>query len=146
MKKKNGFTMIELLVVISVIVLLTALVIIAVTQVRVKANNSRIKGDMDQLRKQAEVIYAENGMNTYCAVANCFSGGIDTRVSSLTNDIKLRSYQGAPPFLSANATGYCISATLAENKKLCYDSSGKQTLSDTSGITGTCNGNPAVCQ
>ncbi|MDO8512713.1 MAG: type II secretion system protein [bacterium] len=139
-KNKKGFTMIELLVVISVIALLVALVLVAVSMARVKANNSRIKGDMDQLRKQAEVIYVANGMTTYCkgvVAGDCFSNGQNPQVILLRDDIVKRSYAAAYPNLIANDIGYCISSKMANNNRLCYDSSGKQT-------TGMCSG--IVCQ
>lgn len=147
MKNKKGFTMIELLVVISVIVLLTALVIIAITQVRVKANNSRIKGDMDQLRKQAEAIYAENSMESYCTAKVCFRSN-EAKLSELVKDISDRNGNVAP-VLSADASSFCLSAQMADDKTICYDNSGAQTGTTYGKLNGSgvcAGGEPFVCQ
>jgi len=140
MKNKNGFTVIELIVVISVIVLLTALVMISLRQVRIKANNSRIKNDMDQLRKQAEVIYAANGMVTYCVSAgnSCFETA-NVEVGKLSDDIDIRNGSGGAPTINKNASAFCIDAVLADSTKMCYDSTGKQTYGGAIGTAGTCN-------
>lgn len=148
MKNKNGFTLIELLMVISVIALLVALVLIAVSQVRIRASNSRIKGDMDQLRKQAEVIYAANGMTTYCAggVNGClYSDTNNNNVKELSDDIdnKNGSAGGAPSINTYAPAAYCISAVLADSKNICYDSTGKQSYGV--GLAGTCSG-VGACQ
>ncbi len=138
--------MIELLVVISVIVLLTALVIIAVTQVRIKANNSRIKSDMDQLRKQAEVTYVANGMANYCiGTGNSCFDLTNSEVKQLSDDIDIRNGTNGVPTLNKNEGAFCIDAVLADDSKMCYDSTGKQTYGPKIGTAGTCN-TTVVCQ
>lgn len=135
--------MIELLLVVSVIVLIVSLVLVAVSMVRVKAANSRIKGSMDQLRKQAEVIYAGNGMRTYCdpsncfcALGNCLGATGNTEVAKLSTDIDDRNGSaGGPPHLLSTSRAYCLTATLADGTNMCYDSTGKQTYGTTAGCS-----------
>lgn len=146
-KIKNGFTVIELLMVIALIALIVALTIVAVSLARVKANNSRIKSDMDQLRKQAEIIYAENGMAGYCVTGKMCFNNAEPSLVSLVNDIKNKN-GGINPTLSTGTNTYCAAAVLADNKTICFDSTGKQTGTAYNAVTtGTCSSGTTVsCQ
>lgn len=124
MKNKKGFTMIELLVVIAVIVLIVSLAIIALTQARVRANNSRIMTNMDQIRKQAEAIYAENEMGSYCTAKACFKSD-DSKLKNLVADIYQKN-GGFAPKLLFGSNSYCFATQLADTKTVCFDNTGKQ--------------------
>jgi prepilin-type N-terminal cleavage/methylation domain-containing protein len=140
-KKIEGFTMIELLMVMAVIALLVAIVFISLTVVRTKAGNSVIKNDVDQLRKYAEVMYTENGMRGYCVSSgteSCFEQG-NVRLNELEEDIRKRNDQELYPSLFANADNFCISTNLSDNSFYCLDSKANQTAGDGSGSpSGTC--------
>jgi prepilin-type N-terminal cleavage/methylation domain-containing protein len=154
-KNKNGFTLIELLIVIAVIVILSALVLASLSMARTKANNSRIKADMDQLRKRAEAIYVETGMTTYCdggASKPCFQT-TDTSVGALIADIQAR-YKLPTGVLPANGytivkntSKYCYATYTADSKTICYDSAGKQTGTSygTGKGTGLCDATAFSC-
>lgn len=61
MKFKNGFTIIELLVVIMIIGLLASIIAISVNGSRVKARDARRKADIRQIRIALELYKAEKG-------------------------------------------------------------------------------------
>lgn len=67
MRKKNkknnkGFTLIELLVVIAIIGLLASIVLVALTQTRSKARDTKRIADINQLRKALELYYLDYGV------------------------------------------------------------------------------------
>lgn len=60
MFKKNGFTLTELLVVIFIIGILTAVVVVATTSARAKGNDAKRKTDIDTVAQALEIYYAQN--------------------------------------------------------------------------------------
>lgn len=59
--KNKGFTLIELLVVFSIIAVLSSIVLAGLNNARIKANNSRIVQETQQLRNQIEITRTSNG-------------------------------------------------------------------------------------
>lgn len=57
---KKGFTLVELLVVISIIALLTSVALAALNQARAKAADTNIKSNLGSIRRQAEIVYSSN--------------------------------------------------------------------------------------
>ncbi len=74
LKKSKGFTLIELLVVVAIIGILAALVISYLGQARLKARDSRRKGDLKQIQTALEQYADDNGglypANTAALVPN----------------------------------------------------------------------------
>ncbi|MEI9913478.1 MAG: prepilin-type N-terminal cleavage/methylation domain-containing protein [Candidatus Saccharibacteria bacterium] len=60
-KKQNGFTIIELLIVIIVIGILAAIVISTYSGIQVKQRNSKRQTDVQALQTQLEAFYSQNG-------------------------------------------------------------------------------------
>lgn len=75
-KSLNGFTIVELLIVIVVIAILATISIVAYNGVQAKARDSQRKYDIGQLAKALELYYADNGQ--YPASAGCGSTTINT--------------------------------------------------------------------
>ena len=63
-----GFTLIELLVVISIIALMSSVVLVTVSNARMKARDAKRVGDMNQLNKAMELFF--NQYNSYPTVAS----------------------------------------------------------------------------
>ncbi|MBI4117530.1 MAG: type II secretion system protein [Parcubacteria group bacterium] len=60
-KKTKGFTLVELLVVVSIIGLLSTLAVVALGSARVKARDVRRANDVRQIMNALELYYNENG-------------------------------------------------------------------------------------
>lgn len=74
MIKRKGFTLIELLVVIAIIAILAVLIIVNLSSARNKANDAKIKGDLSQISKAAEIV-----LNNY----NGFKGSGDPNAATV---------------------------------------------------------------
>ena len=81
-QKKSGFTLIELLVVVSIIGVLTALLLANFVGIRGRAKDSRLKGDLEQMKTALRLYYNDNqqyptgASNTFtsCSGAVCVEG------------------------------------------------------------------------
>lgn len=61
MQSKRGFTLVELLVAVSIIALLTTIGMIVYSSVQIKARDARRKSDLQSLRLALELYYQKNG-------------------------------------------------------------------------------------
>ena len=111
----NGFTIVELLIVIVVIAILAAITVVAFNGVQARARDSERKTELSSLRKALHYYYADRG--DY-ADANCGNG---SGSGWLTSD-----YDGAGPYKTINTC-------LTEGGHL------SQVLTDPSGL-GSCTG------
>ena len=73
----KGFTMIELLVVISIIAVLTTIAISTFAGVQAKGRDARRRAEIDEIRKAMELYYVGGTSTPYLApTGNMFSDGI----------------------------------------------------------------------
>ncbi len=106
---KKGFSLIELLVVISIIGVLVAVAVASYTGAQIKARDARRRSDMKAVQAAMEQYYSTTGNNSYAAVATAFSPNV------VPSDPK-------PSFASyvtgnVTASTYCICAQLEETGK-----------------------------
>lgn len=76
--KRNGFTLVELLVVISIIAILSVIGITIFSSAQKSARDSKRRADIDSIAKALEIHYGECASAVYCNLQNSDfnSGGI----------------------------------------------------------------------
>ncbi len=103
-KKFGGFTLLEILVVISIIGILIAIGSAAFTTAQKKGRDARRRADMKQYQSAYEQYFSENNAYSTCAAMNVgFVGGAPT-------DPKSGAAYSCT--VSAGNAGYCVCATL----------------------------------
>lgn len=112
MMKKKGFTLLELLVVISIIAVLLAISASAFLSARATSRDAKRKTDLEQVRSALELYKADNGSyptNTG-TVGSVLTGLVSPTqyISKLPSDPGLNSYY----YMSLNTGGYALCAAL----------------------------------
>lgn len=147
---RQGFTLIELLVVIAIIGILAALVLVALGNARDKANDSRIKSNVGQLRTLAEVHYDSNS-SSYANFGTCVgndavpasqascAGEIYDSVSALTVDLAKAAGTSVDYGALSDGSNFCVESNLRSDpaKYVCVDESGQFVDNTVSVCTGT---------
>ncbi len=101
----KGFTLIELMVVISIISLLSSIVLASVKEVREKAQITKIRSEMNQLINALELYKADKGEYPYENTAGFMNGNSYTSGIYINNSDYNESDTGAPN-LRTLLTGY----------------------------------------
>lgn len=100
MKDEQGFTIVELLIVIVIIGILAAIVIVAYAGITQRANTSKAQANAVAVQKVAETINADNG--SYPATIAAFTTGSVT--TKLPTGVTVVSSTPSPTTLAGTAT------------------------------------------
>lgn len=110
--KQQGFTIVELLIVIVVIGILAALVITTFTGIQKKARDTERTGDIKVLHSQVEAYYAQNGK--YPTLANLNDGTWRSSNMKGLDAEALKDPKGSAQTLGATSSssqyGYAVTA------------------------------------
>lgn len=106
---KKGFSLIELLVVISIIGVLVAVAVSSYTNAQIKARDARRRSDMKTIQATMEQYYSTAGTNSYGSVTTSFS----------PNPVPTDPKPTFATYSTTNvvASAYCICAQLEETGK-----------------------------
>lgn len=114
--KQEGFTLIEMMVVIAVIGILSAAVLAGLGPSRAKARDARIISAVQQIRSLAEAVYDPASGTPYGALST------DLRVTTLKSDV---TSQGGDLQVLPDGFGYVAYSKLASSANyFCVDSAG----------------------
>ena len=100
MKQRKGFTLIELMIVIAIIIILAAIAIPNYLRMNDRARRSRVAGDFTSLATALEAFQVDWGSYPKIATASAFGKGIDTAANAVSGIGKELTGTG-----TINATG-----------------------------------------
>jgi prepilin-type N-terminal cleavage/methylation domain-containing protein len=142
---RSGFTLVELLIVISIIAVLAAIVLVALGSGRQTASNTGVKTYVNDVQEAAAVYMQNNGSygmtypSSVCPTAgsSMFTDpDIQSFISALNakNGNKTKCATGTA-LASGNATSFAIASPVSYSSQYwCVDSTGTAKLSDTGDI------------
>lgn len=120
-RKQNGFTIVELLIVIVVIGILAALVITTFTGIQQKARNTKRETDIKAIYGQVEAYYAQNGK--YPTLANINDATWrSTNMKGLETQALQDPKAASPALASAPAANVYAYAVTASDGTACDNS------------------------
>lgn len=135
MQNSRGFTLIELVVVITIIVILSSIILFTVNQYINKGKDSNVKGNLVVLVASGEVYYNGPGGNSYRAQDGndfCSSTIVERAFSQISSD--------ASPLCNVNFEGdkwvACAKLFADNSKSYCVDSRGVKEEMDADQCTG----------
>ncbi len=114
MMYRRGFTIIELLIVITVIAVLTVITIVTYNGIQDRARASAVASDLKKIEKAFRMYGAEKGWSTWPIDTAVFSGSSNPDVNSIiANVVGFKDY--LQPLSAANATGASGTVYLYDN-------------------------------
>lgn len=137
---RNGFTLVEILIVIAIIGMLSSVVLVALNQSRRKAEDTKTKSQLSSLRTVAEQYRIELG--TYGASVNlCTTGMFSDVPSSMYRFTNVNNYPvGTTMTCNTDGVTYAVQASLSNpGEYWCVDSQGVSKFATTT------LGNAALC-
>jgi prepilin-type N-terminal cleavage/methylation domain-containing protein len=91
MKKQNGFTLVELLVVVAIIGLLSTLAVVSLNGIRERARDTKRISDIDAFQKSMELLRTDKGAYNLCGcestkvLSACAGKALETYLPTLKN-------------------------------------------------------------
>jgi prepilin-type N-terminal cleavage/methylation domain-containing protein len=135
MRRINGFTLFELLIVIAVICLLSAVVLLTLPESRGKGNDAAVKADLGTLQVQAIQYFSIGstyGMINIGSTASCTAAGtvfndsntdLDQPIQNAVLSVQKNANGGAAQvYCRSNANSFVVSARLTDGTYWCVDS------------------------
>jgi prepilin-type N-terminal cleavage/methylation domain-containing protein len=121
LQKKNGFTLVELMIVVAVLAILVATIVIAQKTTVVKSKNTRILTAISETRKIAETIYMKEGTGYTNVCANGHLNMSSEELRILEKDIQAN---GGETFCLSEQNSYCLRTRLFNGQFFCIDDEG----------------------
>jgi prepilin-type N-terminal cleavage/methylation domain-containing protein len=104
-KDDAGFTLVELLVVISIIGILTSVVLVSVSTANKRGNDAAVQSDLSEIRAQAQMYY--NNYSGYVATPPLGSAGTCATAGTVFADTKVKQQIDAAEKANGGRTVVC---------------------------------------
>ena len=146
MKKSLGFSLVELLIVITIIGILSTIILNSLSNSRAKAYDSKVKQQLSGFRTATEIYFANQSPNGYGPATIGCDGGIFNNVDAPNGTPGLYIEDGnLPDFVdikcSSTDSAYAVKATLySGNEYWCVDNKGTSRM-----ISGPIGGPETMC-
>ncbi|KUK79545.1 MAG: hypothetical protein XD95_0310 [Microgenomates bacterium 39_7] len=112
MKKRSGFTLLELLIVITIIGILTSLAMVSYSSAQRRARDSQRQADLKAIQNALEQYYADHDGNYPSSVDDCNHPGEEYLPAGIPADPKTSVFYSP---LTCNKTAYRFCADLEED-------------------------------
>ncbi len=141
-KQKEGFTLIELIVVIAIFGILATVTLAFLSRPGKEASDASVKANLLSIRKQSEIYYISNS-NYGANITDCNSGLFsDLVVTKAINEIEKNIGGNANVTCTTSVGGNTWAISVDSLKKAgttwCIDSTGNSKANSTS-VSGLCN-------
>lgn len=113
--KKQGFTLLELLVVIGIIALLVAIGTVSYTSAQQRTRNAKRRGDVKAIQAAMEQAYAASATYVYPACPGAVSSCAAISAYFANSAIPADPGTGTYTFVTSTTTAYQVCATLETN-------------------------------